>query len=386
MGGLMLGCMIALAVHSSAVAAPPVQPSPPGGLGLNRICAPNGIADLLDRPALQVRRPEKCVLLDVTTAGPRLVAVGERGIVILSDDNGTTWRQARVPTSVSLTSVDFPSPTKGWAVGHSGVVLHSKDGGQTWERQLDGILAARLAYQVAQMENKRLGPDNEAARQQLAAAQLLVKDGAEKPFLDVAFTNEEVGIIVGAYGLIFHTMDGGKTWASWINRIDNPKGFHFYNLQVDRNLIYLAGEQGLFCFSDDGGQSFRRITTPYRGSFFTSTLSKSGKLLIAGLRGNAYWFDELTETFTQIVVSDPVSLSTAVMGPDGLMLFANQAGQILSYREQNNEIDAVETPRVAQVAAMALSNDGTLITAGVRGIIGFRLPTDNPGSKTGGAQ
>jgi photosystem II stability/assembly factor-like uncharacterized protein len=62
-------------------------------------------------------------LTGIARAGKRLVAVGERGIVVLSDDDGATWRQASVPVSVTLAAVQFPTPTQGWVVGHYGVVL-----------------------------------------------------------------------------------------------------------------------------------------------------------------------------------------------------------------------------------------------------------------------
>ena len=101
--------------------------------------------DEMDRPAVVALSPTKAVYLDVIMAGSRIVAVGERGLIIYSDDRGRTWRQAKVPTSISLTRVKFATPSAGWAVGHSGIVLHTDDGGQTWTRQLDGRTAAQLA-------------------------------------------------------------------------------------------------------------------------------------------------------------------------------------------------------------------------------------------------
>lgn len=102
-----------------------------------------GVRDVLDQPARLSERAVSSVLNAVVLAGTRLVAVGERGVVLLSDDNGRSWRQAgSVPVSVALTDVHFVSATHGWAVGHSGVVLHSDDGGETWMRQLDGNQAA----------------------------------------------------------------------------------------------------------------------------------------------------------------------------------------------------------------------------------------------------
>jgi hypothetical protein len=76
-----------------------------------------GVQDSLERPAAVCRNAERSVLLDVARAGNRLVAVGERGIIIWPDDTGKSWHQAEVPASESLTAVDFPMVRKirAWA-------------------------------------------------------------------------------------------------------------------------------------------------------------------------------------------------------------------------------------------------------------------------------
>ncbi|MBI5441414.1 MAG: glycosyl hydrolase, partial [Deltaproteobacteria bacterium] len=87
--------------------------------------AARAVNDLLLLPAVRSDRAASSMLLGVARAGARLVAVGEWGHILTSDDNGVTWAQASVPTSVTLTAADFPTPAKGWAVGHDGVVLHT---------------------------------------------------------------------------------------------------------------------------------------------------------------------------------------------------------------------------------------------------------------------
>src|SRR4051794_32612400 len=63
------------------------------------------------------------MILAATQAGKRIVAVGERGVVLLSDDAGTSFRQAKsVPISSTLTSVKFVDARIGWAAGHWGVI------------------------------------------------------------------------------------------------------------------------------------------------------------------------------------------------------------------------------------------------------------------------
>src|SRR5471032_3129385 len=77
--------------------------------------------------------PAHSLLLDATYAGSRIVTVGEHGIVLLSDDDGATYRQASaVPASATLTAVHFANARDGWAVGHWGEILATTDGGEHW--------------------------------------------------------------------------------------------------------------------------------------------------------------------------------------------------------------------------------------------------------------
>src|SRR5450830_215397 len=104
--------------------------------------AQSSAQQVLSEPALQSPKALRAATLAVTRAGARLVAVGERGTVLLSDDAGEHWRQASVPVRVTLTSVRFVNERTGWAAGHLGVILRSDDAGQTWIKQLDGRQAA----------------------------------------------------------------------------------------------------------------------------------------------------------------------------------------------------------------------------------------------------
>ena len=341
-----------------------------------------GTTDALDQPALACRRAAQSVLLDVTTAGSRLVAVGERGIVVFSDDAGQTWNQAKVPTSVSLTAVQFPTPKQGWAVGHAGVVLHSEDGGQSWTRQLDGSLAARLAMEAAQADVNAAGATGakaEIAKRRLADAQRLVDDGPGKPFLALQFENEQSGFVVGAYGLIFRTTDGGKSWQPWMSHLDNPKGLHLNAIRAVGKTIYLAGEQGLFFRSTDGGETFTRLATPYEGSYFTVAAIAPGGVILAGMRGNAYWSGDEGNTFVKVESPMPISFSAIALLADGRLLFANQAGLVLESRDHGRSLQPLATPRMPPLAGMTELQDGSLVTVGFGGALRISL-TNNTGA------
>lgn len=353
--------------------------------GLAANLMPAQTVDSLDRPAITVRAAEHSVLLDVTKAGNRIVAVGERGVVVLSDDGGRTWRQAVVPTSVSLTRVKFVSAQIGWTVGHSGVVLHTRDGGESWKRQLDGKTAAKLALEAAQADADRAGTGNTAAQRVLTDAQRLVSDGPDKPFLDLYFQDEKTGFIVGAYGLIFRTEDGGATWKPWMGHVDNPRGMHIYSIVARGNMLYLSGEQGLFLRSSDGGNKFIAVETPYKGTYFTSAILPGGEVVLGGMRGNAYRTADQGRSFTKVDLPVPVSLSASVVLADGSAVFSNQAGTLLISTDQGKTMRPLPASGLPPIAGLADAGNGTLMTVGYGGVIPVSIGAKASSARNGGA-
>ena len=73
--------------------------------------------DPLDLPALKMEAAQFGLLLDVERAGDRLVAVGERGHILYSENQGKDWIQADVAARAHLTAVNFINDKLGWAVG-----------------------------------------------------------------------------------------------------------------------------------------------------------------------------------------------------------------------------------------------------------------------------
>jgi photosystem II stability/assembly factor-like uncharacterized protein len=346
------------------------------------------VQGVLDRPAMKVREPARSVLIDVAVADSRLVAVGERGIIVYSEDAGDTWQQAQVPVSVGLTAVSFPSPQNGWAVGHGGVVLHTADGGKTWARQLEGAQAAQMALENAQAKAGQAGPEDLDAQLMVDNARLLVKDGPDKPFLDLYFESNKVGFIVGSYGLIFKTEDGGLTWRCLMSGVENPESLNLYAIRAAGDAIYLVGERGLFLISKDGGASFQQVATPYPGTYFDLFAYPSGELVLVGLQGTAYWSADQGETFHKSEVEAGVSFTNVTQGRHDLLLFANQAGMVLESRDRGKTIKVVKVPRLAPVSSMALVPSGdhdqdTIMTVGYGGAVPVQLPASKQSTKGG---
>ncbi|WP_211238084.1 WD40/YVTN/BNR-like repeat-containing protein [Derxia gummosa] len=316
------------------------------------------LAEPLQRPAAVLRDPARAALAGLARAGTRLVAVGERGVVLLSDDGGRQWRQAAsVPVSTGLTAVQFIDGRSGWATGHGGVVLHTDDAGEHWQLQLDGRAAARLVLAEA-----KAGGDERA----IADAERLVSEGADKPLLALHFADARRGYVAGAFGLFLETRDGGRSWQSVAGRLDNPKAAHLYALHAEGEQCWIAGEQGLLLHSADGGAHFARIATPYAGSWFAMTRDAAGAWIVAGLRGNAWRSTDAGASWHRLDGGGAAGITDALRDAAGDTWLLDQAGQLLAV-DGGALRPAVATP-AQQPAALLHLDDGAWLVAGWNGI------------------
>lgn len=313
------------------------------------------VAPVLERPAAQTVKPQGRLFLGLAQAGKRVVAVGERGLIVLSDDDGRSWRQAAVPVSVSFTAVGFADARRGWAIGHGSVVLRTDDGGERWQRQLDGRAVIKLLLEAATSDPK-LAP----------VAQQFAADGPDKPLLALHVIDARSLIVAGAYGLALRSDDGGATWRSLVSAIDNPRGMHVYAIGAARDGVWMAGEQGYLARSLDGGLSFRVVDSPYQGTWFTAAALPSGGVLLGGLKGNLY--RSANGRFEKITGLPPISLSGMHVGTRGAYM-VNQAGHVLASGADVQAIRMLPQHHPAgPLAAVLPLADGSVLTAGVHGI------------------
>ena len=301
--------------------------------------------DPLDTPAVASRLAAATLYNGLARAGARIVAVGQRGHIVLSDDAGTTWKQAKVPVSSDLVAVSFPTPTHGWAVGHDGVVLHSADAGATWTRQLDG----RALRQLLGYSHKRLA-----------------EQGPENPFLDVWFADERAGFVVGAFNLILRTEDGGQSWQPWLDRTENPNDLHLYAIREVAGQVFVAGEQGLVMRLDPRAGRFRSLETPYKGTFFGIAGDARG-VVAFGLRGNALRSADGGKTWSKVETGVQVGLTAGSLH-DGRVVLVSQAGHVLESRDAGASFAPVKVERATPAAAVIGAGPGNVVIAGPRGL------------------
>lgn len=347
-------------------------------LALPCMATTSAFHDVLDTPAMKSPLAAKSLLTSVTLAGKRLVCVGRRGHILYSDDQGKNWAQAYVPVSSDLTAVHFPSSQKGWAVGHDGVVLKSEDGGATWSKQFDGRAAAQVMvshYKASKECSSCHEPvKNPSTAKPVGTNACLMDDmkryvdqGADKPFLDVWFENENEGFVVGAFNNIFRTTDGGKSWDPWFGRISNPKRFHLFGVRGIGQDLFITGEQGMVWKLDRKAGRFLQAQTPYSGTLFGIT-GKTNNVIAFGLRGNAFRSQNGGASWQKVETGIPVSVNGATVMEDGRIVLVGQGGQVAISSDEGGSFKPVKVDRVTSLATVAAPDKDTLVLAGFNGV------------------
>lgn len=280
--------------------------------------------------SIESKLATEALLLGVARAGDRIVAVGEYGDVLLSDDDGKTWRQAKtVPTTVTLTSVVFTDDKTGFAVGHDTIIIKTVDAGETWVKQFGG-------------------------------------GESDNALLSVFFKDANHGWAIGAFNFTVETTDAGATWVERKTLMPPPEkppeetkpaapidptkattigagGIDPYAAATgdenhlnamfagpDAETIFIAAEAGAIYRSLDGGVTWEKHLTGYLGSFWGGLTVKDGSSYVVGMRGNVWRTTDKGATWTKLDTGGAdQSIADGVQLADGSLVFVGLGGQVL---------------------------------------------------------
>jgi len=278
---------------------------------------------------------ERLLLVDATHRGSRVIAVGDRGYIVLSDDNGRTWRRAKSPAAPMLTAVEFLDAKLGWAVGHDSVILATADGGETWV-------------------------------QQFAAA------AEQRPLLDVTFLDKDNGFAIGAYGAFYETADGGRTWNPR-KVIEDDKHLNAF-VRLPEGRLVILGEAGTILLSADAGKTWSPVASPYKGSLFGGLVADDGAVVAFGLRGRIFRSTDAGKTWTAV---DNASVATLMGGtklPDGALVIAGNGGTVLVSRDNGQSFVPLATGSTKVFAKAVFGPANAVILIGETGAREAALP------------
>lgn len=287
------------------------------------------------QPAEITTAATRAMILSAARAGKRIVAVGNHGIVLLSDTDGGEFRQATsVPVRSTLTAVFFIDEKTGWAVGHWGIVLRTDDAGESWKVQR-------------------------------------ADTSVDQPLFSVHFRDKDHGWAVGLWSLLISTDDGGKTWTPV--RLPAPPGAK----KADRNLqkifanrmgtLFIAAEQGMVLKSYDG-ENWSYLNTGYKGTFWTGIVLNNGTLLVGGLRGTIYRSTDDGRTWRESK-SDRKSSVTDFAETGGKVVAAGLDGVLLESVDGGASFQGTQRDDRLPHTALCVNGSGKLLKFSKQGIV-----------------
>ena len=242
-----------------------------------------------------------------------IFVVGDRGHILVSEDDGVTWVQSRVPTRSMLNAVTAIDGKQAWAVGHDSVILHTSDGGKTWERQY-------------------WAPDDAC------------------PLLDVWFENANHGFAVGAYAYVLETNDGGKTWEQ--RDVDEEERHWYKIVEASDGTLFVAAEFGTVFRSKDKGATWEALSTPYGGTYFGAATLKDGTLMIFGMSGKIFRSVDAGESWETITVDRTSGLQAGLQLADGTLIIAGLGGTILVSKDDGKSFRMANRPDRLGIASL----------------------------------
>lgn len=288
------------------------------------------------------RLAPQSLLLGVDSVEGLIAAVGERGHVLLSRDDGRTWKQVSVPTQVTLTAVDLLDPSHGCAVGHDAVVLCTSDGGEIWS----------LVH---------------------------ISEGKDLPLLDVHLEDRQRAIAVGAYGTVLRTIDGGVTWTEESLALENDESggddfwmsdFHLNDVGAGpEGTLFIAAEAGTLYRAIDGSKTWAEIPSPYEGSFFGVLGTPTGRLLTFGLRGHLFRSDDGGASWSAFDTGTDALLTTGLVLPDSRLLVSGLSGVVLIADPEAERFELRGLPGREGIADGTVTSEGALVLVGDFGIL-----------------
>ncbi len=213
---------------------------------------------LLD-PDTDINRPDADTVIDAIE-DIKIVsenagwAVGENGLVLVTENGGLSWNEQLSNTKRKLNSVSFINNTIGWAVGDSGTVIRTSSGGASWTVLPTGYTQNfNGTYAVSQLVTWIVGNTGTILKTTNGITWLPQNSKVTVNLNAVYFHDNLVGWVVGDSGTILKTTDGGSNWMTLHSGVTaNLSSVTFY----DYNFGFAVGTGGTILRSSDGGLSW----------------------------------------------------------------------------------------------------------------------------------
>ena len=348
------------------------------------------------------------------------VAVGWSGEIVRSSNGGRTWAAVSCPTSQHLMDVAFWGADRGLIVGWAGTILTSADGGASWIQQaevsgagfntvcflsrdvaLAGTTDGRVFKTIdggvnwdptnAQVSGAlngisawdeqtavAVGPRNSSYTGRVAirtidggqtwseqtVAYIFKPDGFS---YDVTFLRGGEGYLVGSYGDIYRSINGGQTWTPFSRHWSYGSLWPYSLWFTGSQTVVAAGWYNIWR-SFDGGASWSTVLNVPSGVFYdVHFVGERG--VAVGKAGLVYCSSDGGATWTPGASSISYDIKAVRIRPGGSGLAVGASGTILRTSDWGATWQSVYGDTAGSLYGLAYVDSATCIAVGSDGIL-----------------
>ena len=281
---------------------------------------------------------------DIESLNSSLIAVGDKGSVLISNDAGVTWSHHEISPR-DLNSISVINSETMWAAGSNGALYKTTSSGDQW---INTKWSKNLTVNINKIDfvNNNTGwifGDGGFIMKTTTAGEEWARQRSRLPedtrILDAYMLNVNTGYLVGDYGVILKTSDGGTTWYKPGNlELDQRLNSIF---MFNENTGWVCGENGTLLKTIDGGVNWTLSSLPYNSENYNVDFynqlngiisSENGKIYITQDGGNSWFFDN----------SGAGNQYAVKMTSKNNSFFAGSFGSIIKYTDETRaETDEV---------------------------------------------
>lgn len=211
--------------------------------------------------------PTNLALLGVHTDATRTLAVGQTGTIFLKVAGGE-WEKVTSGTEKRLFSVDSNAEGLAVAVGEFGVIQLSEDGGKTWHSlTVDWMQIGTEGGAEPHLYGVEIGSDGAVSvvgefglvlRSPDRGRSWSVQSKATASLFSIQIQDDGKGFAVGQDGYAIKTTDHGKTWVCI--DLGSKAILNGVNASADGRVVVTAMREMIV--SKDGGETWSAVENP----------------------------------------------------------------------------------------------------------------------------
>lgn len=257
-----------------------------------------------------------------------IVVSGNDGVLLTSDDNGTTWKRQTLDSTASFLALDACPDNSFIALTFNNQIWHGDAQARNWQPHTlpsqeqmmtaacapDGSWWAAGSFTTIQYSTNKGESWDETS---------LYEDAIIN---NLQFLNEDQAIATGEYGMVLRSDDGGLNWdyAGYL-----PEEFYAhtsYFRSMDEG--WVGGLNGFIYHTTDGGQSWEQMPAETNAPVFGFI---PGDATLYALADNATVLELQSSAWKKISESDqPLYLRTGLLLPDQKLLVAGGRGLLFN--------------------------------------------------------